>query len=284
MFTFAKFLLFYMRKGLVVAAVCLLVSCKDSKMQNVYASEDEVEEDSVEAYVGDTLHLFDEEVEPPVTVDELFADFFFSFADDPRFQSQRITFPLSCKEGEEDTRLTRQDWTEYNHFNAQDIYSIIYEREQDLALQKDTSIMSVGVEWCYLKENLVEKYLFNRINGKWMLTEILKEEIDFLRFYSNFVADSTFQRDAIGPSLKLVLTSEDGEEETTEEILSADDWFNLRNDLPLSTDVLTNIDYGQTCISQNRKTLLMEGVSNGMQMKFKFDKQGEDWKLIEIEY
>ena len=58
-----------MRKGLVIAIAVgiLLGSCKDKKMENVFAIEDDVVEDSLEAYVGDTLHLF-EDVEPPAAV------------------------------------------------------------------------------------------------------------------------------------------------------------------------------------------------------------------------
>mgnify|MGYP002869848828 CR=1 FL=1 len=72
-----------MRIGLVIAmaAGILLGSCKDKKMENPFAPEDDVEEDSLEAFAGDTLHLFEEE-EPPAAVDELFDDFLFNFIDD----------------------------------------------------------------------------------------------------------------------------------------------------------------------------------------------------------
>lgn len=280
-----------MRKGLVLPVVvaCLLASCKEGKMQNVFSQDEEAEEDSLEAFMGDTLHLFEEDA-PPVSVDELFVDFFYSFADDARFQNQRISFPLSCKDGNEEMKLTRDDWMAYNRFTTQNIYSVIYEREHDLDLQKDTTVSSVGVEWIYLQEDYVEKFNFNRINGKWTLTDIEKElcsnlpNSNFLEFYAHFVSDSTFQRSSLATPVKLVLTSDEDENEATEEYLSADDWFNMRHDLPLSSESLVNIDYGQACISQNRKTLLMEGVSNGLQMKLKFDKRSDGWKLIEIEY
>ena len=281
-----------MRKGLVQAVVVmgLLTSCKDGKMQNVFASEDEAEEDSVEMFVGDTLHLFDEVEEPPASVDELFVDFFYNFAGDAHFQNQRIAFPLLCKDGEEETKLTKHEWNEWNQFGEQDFYSVIYEREQALELQNDTTIQSVDVEWIHLKEGKLEKYGFDRVNGKWMLTELQTERSsetpngDFLQFYSQFVADSVFQREALAVPVRLILTSADEEEDVQEETLSADDWFNLRADLPFLNGSLVNLDYGQTCISQNRKTLMMQGLSNGLLMKFRFNKEGDDWKLIEIEY
>lgn len=281
-----------MRNGLVGVLVLagVLVSCKDSKMQNAFATDDEQEDDSVEAYVGDTLHLFAEEEEPPATVDELFDDFFYSFVDDARFQRQRIAFPLPCKEDEEETRLTGEEWQQFDRFDAQEFYSFIYEREQDVELQKDTAMQSVDVEWISLRDNRVEQFDFNRVGGKWTLTEVRKvprEKLpngDFLTFYAQFVNDSTFQRESLAEPVRLILTSEDGEEENQEEELAADDWFNMKGDLPLPTDALICIDYGQACISQNRKTLMMQGLSNGLQMKFRFNKDGDDWKLIEIEY
>ena len=279
-----------MRKGLVIAvALGCLLSCKDSKMTNAFDNEDEMEEDSIEAFVGDTLHLFEEE-EPPAAVDELFDDFFYNFIDDARFQGQRIAYPLPCKEGDESEKLTKQDWAQYDHFKNQEVLSVLYEREQDYALSKDTSMQHVGVEWIQLKDDDVERFQFNRMGGKWMLTEIDKKKRgnmpngDFLNFYAKFMADTVFQGKSLAEPLKVILTSDDGEEEPQEEFLTVEEWFEMRHSLPLPTEEIVNVDYGQACISQNKKTLLLQGISNGMQMKFMFNKDGDDWKLMEIEY
>ena len=109
-------------------------------------------------------------------VDELFDDFFYNFIDDARFQGQRIAYPLPCKEGDESEKLTKQDWAQYDHFKNQEVLSVLYEREQDYALSKDTSMQHVGVEWIQLKDDDVERFQFNRVGGKWMLTEIDKKK------------------------------------------------------------------------------------------------------------
>lgn len=280
-----------MRKGLVIATAmgCLLFSCQDKKMTNAFDQDGDEEGDSLEAYVGDTLHLFDEN-EPPATVDELFDDFFYNFIDDAKFQGQRIVFPLPYKEGQEEEKLSKQDWPHYDHFKHQELLSVIYEREQDYELSKDTSMQSVTVEWIGLKEDLVQNFRFKRLNDKWMLTEIDKHgrnEMptgDFLNFYARFVADSVFQREALADPVKVILTSEDGEEEPEEEHVNPDEWFEMKESLPLPTDAIVNVNYGQASISQNKKILLIQGLGNGMQMKFKFNKQSDDWKLTEIEY
>ena len=281
-----------MKKGFAIAAMAagLLVSCKDSKMTNVFDTDEEAEGDSVEAFVGDTLHLFEEETEPPVTIDELFNDFLYEFLSDARFQHQRIVFPLPYHSENEDERWSKREWDEHNHLGGHEVYAVIYEREQDLELQKDTTVNSVAIERFVLGGTGVEKYNFNRVNGKWMLTDVKKKKLDempngnFLHFYAQFMEDSVFQREALASSVKVVLTSEDGEEEPQVEEIDADEWFEMKHDLPLPQHALVNINYGQGCISQNRKTLLLQGVSNGMQMEFKFNKQGEMWKLTEVVY
>lgn len=279
-----------MRKALVigVAMVCLL-SCHDKKMTNAFDPEDEVEEDTLEAFVGDTLHLFEEE-EPPAAVDELFDDFFYNFMDDSRFQGQRIASPLICKSEEGEEQVKKQDWPQYDHFRNQEVLSVLYEREQDYELSKDTSMQHVAVEWIKLRHDEVENFQFNRVAGKWMLTQIDKKRRgdmpngDFITFYADFVADSVFQRQSLAEPLRVILTSEDGEEEAQEEEVNADEWFEMRQSLPLPEEVLVNVNYGQASISQNKKILLLQGISNGMQMKFKFNKTSDHWKLVEIEY
>ncbi len=243
--------------------------------------------DSTEAKL-DTLHLF-EEVEPPVSADELFVDFFFNFAADIKYQSQRIKFPLPMKDHDVQLDITRDDWHRFNRFKAQEFYSVIYERENDLDLQNDTSLSNVSVQWIDLKDEYIEEFNFRRINGKWMLTDIVKEDMknspngSFLKFYSQFVSDSTYQREAIETPLKFITQQDDPDEPTLTEELSADEWFGMQSDMPIISDVIANIDFGQTCISQNRKKILVEGVSNGLCIKFKFDKIGSQWRLYEVE-
>ena len=136
----------------------------------------------------------------------------------------------------------------------------------------------------------MEMYDFNRFDGKWRLANMRKEDWlntpngDFLKFYAHFVSDSIFQREALSESIKVILTPGDGNDEAQEEFITKDEWFEIQDGSPVFDEVLINIDYGQTSISQNRKILMLEGVSNGLQMKFKFYKQDEKWMLMEVEY
>lgn len=280
-----------MRKGLVLLAAVmgLAVSCDNRKMTNAFEAEEEDDCDSVEAFVGDTLHLFDEEL-PPVAADKLFDDFFFTFIDDPKYRLRRISFPLQCSDGEELGQIARDEWKLIDPFDIGRLFFVIYEREQDLELLKDTAVSEVFVERIFLQEQRMEVYDFKRMDGKWRLANMKKEDWlntpngDFLKFYAHFVSDSLFQREALSEPVKVVLTPGDGDEEVQEEFITKDEWFEIQEGSPVFDEVLMNIDYGQTSISQNRKILMLEGVSNGLQMKFKFNKQNEKWMLIEVEY
>jgi len=276
-----------MGKSLTAALIAAFTLSACNNGGQTSENEESAEEDTVEV-VADTLHLF-EEVAPPVAADELFDDFFFNFASDSKYQNQRICFPLPIKDSGQKIELTKEDWHRYNRFKAQEFYSVIYERERDLELQKDTTINEVSIEWIDLKDEYIEKLNFRRLKGKWMLTDITKEDMakspngSFLKFYAEFVNDSSFQRENLSENLKFVTLSEDEEEGETD-ILSADEWFAMQSDMPVLTGTLVNIDYGQACISQNRKIILMEGLGSGLSIKFKFDKVGgTHWKLIEIE-
>lgn len=268
--------------------ICTIMLCACSGGKQKAIEQEQESLDSLEQTL-DTLELFEEDIEPPVTVDELFNDFFFIFTTDRKFQNQRVAFPLSCKEGGVEMSISREDWNQLSRFATHDVYSVIHEREQDMELLQDTAINEVSVEWVYLHENYVETYDFLRRNGKWMLNGLHKETIDnlpnsdFLHFYAEFASDSTFQASSISTPLSFVITEDGGDEDASDRSLSLNDWFEMSGDLPIPSDVLVNIDYGQTCLSQNRKILLMESAGSGLYIKYKFLKEKSGWKLTEIE-
>ena len=265
----------------------LFCSCWHSS-ESTDSSEDEVVEDSIEAE-EDSLILFEEEV-VPVSADELFDDFFFSFTTDQRFQMQRVKFPLKCKEGQDELVISREEWKEFNRFTTQEFYSVLYERESDMEIQKDTAVNEVSVDWIYLDDDYVERYNFVRSqDGQWLLLDFGKEETSatpyasFVNFYAKFASDSIFQRESIQFPLHVVAEEQSDEDEGGEAYLSPDEWFEFRQEMPMPEGVMTNINYGQPSISQNRKILLVEGMSNGLYVKYKFDRTNGKWQLYEIE-
>ena len=271
----------------LLAVVLALLSCRGNRpVQDV---EELYIQDSIDSS-EDTLHLIVEEPEPPQAVDELFDDFFFTFVINPNFQTHRINFPLQCNEGDVQREINEEDWAQFNRFSSQDFFSVIYENEDDIDVQKDTAVNRVAVEWIYLQDDYVETYTFRRFKSKWFLMSINISKIDnvpngaFLKFYADFISDSTFQVASIRQPLRYTLTESDEEaDEASNSQLTLSDWLSMRDELPIPHESLVNIDYGQPSHSTTHKTLFMEGVSNGLSMKFKFKKEDGDWKLTEIE-
>lgn len=270
-----------------LSLVFILTSCGQGKKEEQLSEKAEL--DSIMSEQLDTLQLY-EEVELPKAVDELFDDFFFTFATDARFQNQRIRYPLRFLDEGAEIRLTKEDWKNYNRFGQQEFYSVIYEKEGDLALQKDTAVHEVSVQWIYLQDQYVERYNFKRIpEGQWVLFNIEKQDVsdtpngEFVNFYSRFIADSLYQRSALNVPLPLHMSQEDEEGMgISDSQLSADEWFEMKGDMPFPKDVLVNIDYGQQCTEASKKNLLMEGVSNGLFVEFKFEKVAGEWKLTGV--
>ena len=165
---------------------------------------------------------------------------------------------------------------------------MIYERDDDVEMQRDTALSAVSVEWFHLDDHYVERYNFHRISGKWMLTDFEKEETahtphaSFVNFYAQFVSDTVFQKESVEFPLCIAGEDEDGEGEKQTEI-SEEEWTEFRNEMPLPQHIMTNIDYGQAALSQNRKILLVQGLSSGLQVRYKFDRTHGRWHLYEVE-
>ena len=262
-----------------------LLSCVDNE-KRVLVEEPVVAVEQVQ--MEDSLVLLEEEVLPE-TADELFVDFFFNFVTDVDFQNQRIVYPLKYNDGDTVVRLKRQDWSEFNKFASLEYYSVLYEREQDLELQNETSLNYVSVEWINLDDLIIQKYNFQRLTGKWKLIDICKEKTSdgpngsFIDFYNNFSRDSLFQIRSLKKPLRLVSYEEEDSISQYVEEIGGEVWRELISELPLPDKYIMNIDFGQTCISMNRKVLMIEGISNGLFVKFRFDKNGEIWCLKELE-
>jgi hypothetical protein len=278
-------------RTLFILLLTLVCSCGGGRDKQVVDVEELHAQDSIDS-AQDTLHLVPETSEPPKAVDELFDDFFYTFAVNPVFQLRRINFPLPCIDGDATKEITRDDWQQYNRFNSQDYFSFIYERDEDTALQKDTAINRVNVEWIYLQDDYVETYTFRRFKSKWILMSVTVSDIDalpngeFLRFYAHFVSDSAFQAESISEPLKFVLTDEaDEDDEGTESdtLLDISGWMAMRDELPIPHEALVSVDYGQPSQNRQHKTLLMAGMGDGLFMKFQFRREDGNWMLTAIE-
>ncbi len=245
-----------------------LFSCGFSIGDDKVSAEDD--STMVDSMGLEKLDLYTEAVIPE-SADELFDDFLYSYISSEKFNKERT------KKGVDALEL-----------NENENFIVIYEREKDLLLQKDTTLSSVHVEKIEWGSDLIRKYDFNRNKGKWFLTAETEDEISntpnasFLVFLNDFITDSLFQHESLKLPLSFKYYSEE-ENAVVQSSLSYDEWKSLMADLPNLKDYAINIDYGQLLISTSRKSLLLKGLSNGLFMKFHFDFSDGKWVLIEVE-
>lgn len=247
----------------------MLVSC-------VHGAGGDGEADDADSLDNDTSALEQLDLYEPMVIpesaDELFDDFFYSFLEDEDFRNKRIKVEM-----------------ENQSVLMKEAYAVIYEREEDLALRKDTTVSAVSLEWINWEDEDMENYKFERLDdGHWFMTEVENENMErspngqFLSFLRNFFTDADFRNDAVQYPLTMIIApQEEGDGEET--VLDEEQWSELYEQLPDFFTSMVCVNYGQTAISQNRKTLLLEGLSTGLAMRFAFANIDGDWKLIKIE-
>ena len=267
---------FYRLKYFLVLCPLIMMACMGNKNQDGNDTGDETgtTEDTLSADEERTPLDIIQDEEIPESVDEIFDDFFYGFATDPDFRKSR------CKV---------RGYDMHQKFSDNDLYFVMFDNDDDLKLQKDTTINHVGVEWIYLSEDRIEHCNFRKVDGKWQLTGIEESRIgdcanaDFLSFYKEFMTDTIFQYESMPEKVCFRLEPQSEDEALIVTTLSHAEWSVFRNDLPYMDDVMTILDYGQKNESQTHKNLLIEALSSGMYIQLRFTNENGKWMLTEID-
>lgn len=226
----------------------------------------------------------------PATADESFADFFYNFASNERFQHSRIVFPISYYKGKEVTRIAKDEWKYDPLFSREPVYTVLFDKEEEMEMEKDTAVRSVQVDWIYLKDRKVKRYYFQRINDSWFLEAINKERLahveegkeDFFDFYYRFANDSVFQSERLANPLSFVTVDPEDEFQILETTLDEGQWFSFRP--PLMKERLTNVHYGQEAVPDtDTKIIEFKGFGNGFSNTLYFECQDGEWWLMQFE-
>lgn len=110
--------------------------------------------------IQDSTVVVEEQV--PAAADESFADFFYNFASDEAFQRTRVVFPFSLYKGKQVTRIQKADWKFDPLFSREPAYTVLFDKEEDMEIEKDTSLHSVQVDWIFLTDRRIKRYYFQR--------------------------------------------------------------------------------------------------------------------------
>lgn len=278
-----------MRKlGLGLCLLVFLMSCgnKKTKIDPFVTITDQV--DSV-LHKVDTVPQPKVKEEPkPIEADESFDDFIYNYASDDALQRQRTKFPLPFYDVDTPVKIEEEDWEHDYLFTQQSYYTLLFDKEDDLDLVRDTALTSVQVEWIYLQTRMVKKYYFERVKGAWMLEAINLRKLekadddDFVAFYTRFVTDSVYQSRHISEPLQFITIDPDDEFAILETTLDVNQWYAFRPVLPVER--LSNINYGQeNKDDSNAKILKVNGIGNGYSNLFYFRKRGKEWEMYKYE-
>ena len=271
----------------VLTVVCFTsVGCSDKKPAQVHDST------SVDSVVADTQTVdctekLIEETPMPKAADELFDDFVFNFAANRKLQMKRVHFPLPVYHNDKLVKsIGKRAWKMEHFFMHQDYYTLIFDNQKQMNLVKDTAINHVVVEKVFYAKKTVQQFLFNRINGEWMMTSINYKPMysnmnaSFLKFYGHFATDSAFQAEHLHNPVKFVGPDPDDDFSTMSGDIEPETWPAFAPQLPHG--MIYNIIYGQKYAESNQKIFVIRGIANGMETILTFKRIHGKWMLIKL--
>lgn len=271
----------------VLTVVCFTsVGCSDKKPAQVHDST------SVDSVIADTQAVDStekliEETPMPKAADELFDDFVFNFAANRKLQMKRVHFPLPVYHNDKLVKtIEKRAWKMEHFFMHQDYYTLILDNQKQMNLVKDTAIDYVVIEKVFYAKKTVQQFLFNRINGEWMMTSINYKPMytnmnaSFLKFYGKFATDSAFQAEHLHNPVKFVGPDPDDDFSTMSGDIEPETWPAFAPQMPHG--MIYNIIYGQKYAESNQKIFVIRGIANGMETILTFKRVHGKWMLTKL--
>ena len=267
----------------------LMFSCKGKQTTGTAEAAPQDTTDSIaqqDTVPADTMEMLITQTPMPRAADELFDDFLFNFAANRKLQMERVAFPLLKVRGADSTRVKLGEWQMERFFMRQDFYTVLFDNEQQMELVKDTTVNLATVEKIYFNTGAVIQYMFHRIKGAWMLTEINTQPIttnrnaSFLQFYHRFVTDSLFQTESLNETVEFVGPDPDDDFARMEGILTPDTWPAFAPELP--DKMIYNVVYGTPKDTTDKKIFVMRGIANGLEVEMTFRQREGRWQLVKL--
>jgi putative lipoprotein len=291
---FEKFYKFMKKLSLITVMLAVLtivcftsVGCTDKKPAPA------VDSTAADTAVADTQAMDStekliEETPIPKAADELFDDFLFNFAASRKLQMERIHFPLAVYRNDKlKKHIEKRHWRMEHFFMRQDYYTLIFDNHKQMKLMKDTTIDHVVIEKVFYSRKIVQQFLFNRINGQWMMTSINYKPMyqnmnaSFLKFYGAFATDTAFQARHLHNPVKFTGPDPDDDFSTMTGEIEPETWPAFAPQLPHG--MIYNIIYGQKYTESGQKIFVIRGIANGMETRLTFKRIEGRWQLMKLE-
>ena len=270
-----------------LTVVCFTTTgCSDKKPATVIDSA-VVDTTATDTQAIDSTEKLIAETPMPKAADELFDDFVFNFAANRKLQLKRILFPLPVYHNDKLTKsIDKNHWKTEHFFMRQDYYTLIFDNQKQMNLVKDTTIAHVVVEKVFYHKRTVQQFVFDRLNGQWMMTSINYKPMyqnmnaSFLKFYGEFATDTAFQARHLHNPVKFVGPDPDDDFSQMTGDIEPETWPAFAPKLPHG--MIYNIIYGQKYSESNEKIFVIRGIANGMETLLTFRKVKGKWMLMKL--
>ena len=142
-------------------------------------------------------------------------------------------------------------------------------------------------EKVFYRKKVVQQFLFNRINGLWMMTSINYRPMyqnmnaSFLKFYGAFATDTAFQARHLHNPVKFIGPDPDDDFSTMTGDIEPETWPAFAPQLP--SGMIYNIIYGQKYTESSQKIFVIRGIANGLETTLTFKRIGGKWQLMKLE-
>jgi hypothetical protein len=280
-----------MKRLLFVVGIAglLLVACQGQKNNSESAAEESADSTQTVDTTATTLQEeIAEEGPMPKAADELFDDFIFNFAANKKLQVSRVKFPLKVMRGDEVSYVSKGQWQMEYFFMNQDYYTLMFNSEEEMErVQQSTTIEHAVVEKIYLEAKTVKQFVFDRVNGLWMLQQVIhmplseSKNASFLMFYEQFSKNEDgYQAKHLSESVNFVGPDPDDDFGRMEGVITPDTWEAFAPDLP--SNMIYNIVYGEPQKETGRKIFVLRGIANGLELELTFKHEGGKWKLTKM--
>lgn len=280
-----------MKRLLFVVGIAglLLVACQGQKSNSESSEEESADSTQTVDTTATTLQEeIAEEGPMPKAADELFDDFIFNFAANKKLQTSRVKFPLKVMRGDEVSYVSKGQWQMEYFFMNQDYYTLMFNSEEEMErVQQSTTIEHAVVEKIYLEAKTVKQFVFDRVNGLWMLQQVIhmplseSKNASFLMFYEQFSKNEDgYQAKHLSESVNFVGPDPDDDFGRMEGVITPDTWEAFAPDLP--SNMIYNIVYGEPQKETGRKIFVLRGIANGLELELTFKHEGGKWKLTKM--
>lgn len=278
--------IFFVLSLLFFATIVVPTGCTDKKPQAADTS-------TVDSIVADTSEVDSSEeiiasTPMPKAADELFDDFVFNFAANRKLQSKRIAFPLKVyRNGKLYKEIPERQWRMEHFFMRQQYYTLIFDNERQMNLVKDTAVAHVIIEKIFFDKKVVQQFLFDRIDGRWMMSSMNYKPIfknknaDFLHFYERFARDSVFQIESMADEVEFSAPDPNDDFSSINGIMMPQQWPDFKPGL-IPKGNIYNIIYGQKYTETGKKIFVIRGIANGLEIEMTFKRFGKNWKLVKF--